>query len=191
MDEAAPDIDEAAPPPLQRSGRAVLPGPLDFRPGPRLESTAYVADDAVALGLASAKVYTFLSIDYPGAAHSEIWDFNGGAGDAVSMFAFDPGADGAIGTGDANPGGADASTGGGSTSPSPPPSPKTAFTFTLTGDYQILTVPNSTESIATGTNADGRIVGVYVDLDGVRRSFVKDGDTVSDRPFPPPIKSSV
>ena len=107
MDEAAPDTAQPAP---QRPGPAVLPGPLDFRPGPRLESTAYVADDAVALGLASAKVYTFLSIDYPGAAHSEIWDFNGGAGDAVGMFAFDPGADGAIGTGDANPGGADAST---------------------------------------------------------------------------------
>jgi hypothetical protein len=184
MDEAAPDTAQPAP---QRPGPAVLPGPLDFRPGPRLEGTADVTDDAVALGLASAKVYTFLSIDYPGAAHSEIWDFNGGAGDAVGMFVFDPGTGGATpGGADATPGGADttvggadASTGGasGGTSPKLPPSGSTAFTFTLTGDYQILTVPNSTASIATGINASGLIIGVYLELDGVRRGFIKNGDS--------------
>ena len=180
MDEAAPDMDEAAQPLPQRPGPHVLPGPLDFRHGPRLEGTADVADDAVALGLASAKVYAFLSIDYPGAAQSEIWDFNGSAGAAVGVFVFDPGAGGAIGTGDANPGGADANPGDAGTSPSLPPSPQTAFTFTLTGDYQILTVPNSIESIATGINAAGLIIGVYLELDGVRRGFIKDGDSFSE-----------
>jgi hypothetical protein len=187
MDEAATDIDEAAPPPPQRPGRAVLPGPLDFRPGPRLEGTADVTDDAVASALASAKVYTFISIDYPGAAHSEIWDIKGLG--AVGMFVFDPGADGAIGIGDGTPtpGGADATPtpggAGGGTSPSLPPSPKTAFMFTFDFVYRILTVPNATESIATGIDADGRIVGWYVGLDGVRRGFVKDGDTFNNRDF--------
>jgi hypothetical protein len=149
---------------------------------------ADVGDDVVALVLASAKVYKFLSVDYPGAAQSEIWDFNHGA--AVGMFVFDPGAGGAIGTGDANPGAADANpigTGdanpgdaGGGTSLSLPPSPKTAFTFQ--GDFvcRILTVPNATESFATGIDAEGRIVGWYVGLNGVRRGFVKDGNTFNE-----------
>jgi hypothetical protein len=227
IDEAAPDMDKAAPPLSQRSGGAVLPGPLDFRPGPWLGGTADVADDVVALALASAKVYTFISIDYPGAAQSEIWDHHGFG--AVGMFVFDPGADGAIGTGDADPGaanpigtgdadpggadanpaspgGADANPGdesaigtgdadpggavavnpadaGGGTSLSLPPSPKTAFMFTFDFVYRILTVPNSIESFATGIDGTGRIVGWYVGLDGVRRGFVKDGDTFHDRAF--------
>ncbi len=80
------------------------------------------ADDAVARGLADAKVYAFASVDYPGAAESLVFDTDGTT--AVGAFAFDPGSN----------------------------SPLTAFTF-IGGIYQILTVPGSTFSIATGINA--------------------------------------
>ena len=180
MDEAAPDIDEAAPPPSQGPGGAVLPGPLDFRPGPWLQGNADVADDVVALALASAKVYTFLSIDYPGAAQSEIWDLDAGA--AVGMFVFDPSADGdryrrcrsrrcrcqsnryrrcrsrrcwrrhfALA----------------------PAVAKDGLHLHLRLGWPDSHRPESTESFATGIDTDGRIVGWYVGLDGVRRGFVK------------------
>lgn len=113
-----------APPSPQRPGRAVLEGLLDPRPslGIEPERAAVAAADAVAQGLAVAKVYAFASVDYPGAAQSLVFDSDGTT--AVGAFVFDP----ASGT-----------------------SPTTAFTFTG-GVYQIFTVPSATTSIATGIN---------------------------------------
>jgi hypothetical protein len=50
---------KAAPPSPHRPGRAVLEGLLDLRPSVGVERTAVAADDAVARGLAIAKVYAF------------------------------------------------------------------------------------------------------------------------------------
>ena len=61
--------------------------------------------------------------------------------------------------------------------------PTTAFTFTG-GVYQILTVPSSTFSLATGINGAGLIVGVYEDLSGVLRGFANNGGTFSNVDFP-------
>lgn len=153
---------KAAPPSPQRPGRAVLRGLLDLRPGLGLERTAVSADDdAVARGLATAKVYAFASVDYPGAAHSLVFDTNGTT--AVGEFIFDPG---------------DAT------------SPTTAFTFTG-GVYEILTVPSSTASVATGINGTGLIVGHYIDFAGVRRGFVNDSGTFSNVDFPGAIETQV
>ena len=108
----------------------------------------------MARGLAVAKIYAFVSVDYPGAAQSVVFDSDGTT--AVGAFVFDPGS----GT-----------------------SPTTAFTF-AGGVYQILTVPSSTTSIATGINAAGMIVGVYQDLAGVRRGFANTGGAFSNVDFP-------
>jgi hypothetical protein len=54
---------KAAPPSPQRAGRAVMRGLLDLRPGLGVELAAVSADDAVARGLAAAKVYAFASVD--------------------------------------------------------------------------------------------------------------------------------
>jgi hypothetical protein len=62
-------------------------------------------------------------------------------------------------------------------------SPTTAFTF-AGGVYQILTVPSSNVSIATGINGAGLIVGVYEDLASVRHGFAKSGGTFSNVDFP-------
>jgi hypothetical protein len=137
-----------------RPGRAFLQGLLDLRPSLGLERTVVSDDEAVARGLAVAKAYAFASVDYPGAAQSAVFDSKGTT--AVGGFAFDP---------------------NGATSP------MTAFTFTG-GVYQILTVPSSTYSLATGINAAGVIVGVYEDLSGVRRGFANNGGTVSNVDFP-------
>ena len=111
-------------------------GLLDLRPSLGVERTAVsAADDAVAQGLAAAKVYQFASADYPGAVQSLIFDTDGTT--ALGAFVFDPGS-----------------------------SPTTAFTLTA-GVYQILNVPGSTTSIATGINGAGLIVGVYEDLASV------------------------
>jgi uncharacterized membrane protein len=144
-----------APPASQRPGRPVLEGLLDPRPSLGVEPAAVSAEDAVAQGLAVAKVYAFASIDYPGAAQSLVFDSD--TTTAVGAFVFDP----ASGT-----------------------SPTTAFTFTG-GVYQIFTVPSSTTtSIATGINGAGLIVGVYQDLSGVLRGFSNNGGTFSNVDFP-------
>ena len=148
------DMEKPAPPSLYRPGRAVLQGLLDLRPSVGLERAAVSVDDAVAQGLAVAKVYAFASVDYPGAAESLVFDSDGTT--AVGAFIFDP---------------------GNATRPS------TAFTFTG-GVYQILTVPGSTRSIATGINGAGLIVGVYQDLAGVLRGFANNGGTFSNVDFP-------
>ena len=144
----------AAPAPPHRPGRAVLRGLLDLRPSPRVERAAVSADDAVAQGLAVAKVYAFASVDYPGAAQSLVFDSDGTT--AVGAFVFDPGS----GT-----------------------SPTTAFTFTG-GAYQIFTVPSSNASVATGINGAGLIVGAHEDLAGVGHGFAKNGGTFSNVDFP-------
>ena len=118
------------------------------------ERAAVSVEDAVARGLAVAKVYAFASVDYPGAAQSLVFDSDGTT--AVGAFVFDPGS---------------------------ATSPTTAFTFTG-GVYQILTVPGSTASIATGINGAGLIVGVYQDLAGVLRGFANNGGTFSNVDFP-------
>jgi uncharacterized membrane protein len=180
-------VDKAAPPSPQRTGGPVLRGLMDLRPRSGLERTADT-EDAVALGLAFAQFYAFASVDYPGAAQSEVWDSKGST--VVGGFDFDPSIPtGAFGDHDAEPSdGGSANSGddqGASGTPSlpPPPSPPTAFTFTG-GVYQILTVPSSTESIATGINASGLIVGVYRDLGSVQRGFVNDAGTFSNVEFP-------
>jgi hypothetical protein len=108
-----------------RPGRAVLRGLLDLRPSVGAGHTAATAGEAVAPGLAAAKVYAFATADYPGAAQSDVFDTDGTT--AVGAFIFDPGS--------AN-------------------SPATAFTFSG-GAYQILTVPGSASSVATGINTAG------------------------------------
>ena len=47
----------------------------------------------------------------------------------------------------------------------------TAFTF-ANGAYEMLSVPNSQTSVATGINAAGIIVGVYEDLAAATHGFV-------------------
>ena len=179
-------MDNAALPSPQRSGGPVLRGLMDFRPGPGPKRTAE-ADDAVALGLAFANVYTFASADYPGAAESAVWDSNGTT--AVGAFDFNPGAT-AVGGADAQPTGSGSvdpgdagDAGSGTVNPGSGPTPVTAFTFTG-GVYQILTVPSLRESIATGVNAAGLIVGMYLDLASVERGFVNDAGTSSNVDFP-------
>ena len=59
----------------------------------------------------------------------------------------------------------------------------TAFTFTG-GAYEILSVPGSIASYATGINSAGLIVGTYEALGPPVRGFVKNGSTFSDVVFP-------
>jgi hypothetical protein len=63
---------------------------LDLRttPSPEPMGALPAQGDALAQGLAVAKVYAFVSIDYPGAAAS--WVFDGDGNDAVGGFGFDP-----------------------------------------------------------------------------------------------------
>src|SRR4030095_12805699 len=98
-------------PPSADQPRAIPSGLLDFRFSSKIERAAPPEADAVAQGLALAKVYAFASVDYPGAAISRVWDSNGTT--AVGVFDFS---------------GYAGATGG------------TAFTFT-DGIYEILTVP--------------------------------------------------
>lgn len=103
----------------------------------------------------TAKVYEFTSVDYPGAAQTLVFDTDGTT--ALGAFIFDPG------------------------SSSSPPS---AFTV-AGGAYQILNVPNSTASIATGLNTSGLIVGVYDDVAGSAHGFsTSDSITFTDVDFP-------
>src|SRR5579864_6634565 len=144
----------AAPAPPHRPGQAVLQGLLDVRPSLSVERTAVSAPEAVAQGLAAAKVYAFATADYPGAAQSLVFDSDGTT--AVGAFIVDP---------------------------SSSTSPVTAFTFTG-GAYRIFTVPSSTVSIATGINGTGLIIGVYQDLANVRHGFANNGGTFSNVDFP-------
>ena len=79
----------AGPESTDRPGRTFLQRVLDLRTTPSPEPIALTAqEDALAQGLAVAKVYAFVSIDYPGAAAS--WVFDGDGNDAVGGFGFDP-----------------------------------------------------------------------------------------------------
>ena len=150
----------AGPSSTDRPGRTFLQGLLDLPATPSAERMGLTAEeDAVAQGLAVAKVYAFLSIDYPGAAGSWVFDSDGNG--AAGGFGFD--------------------------APSPI-SPFTAFTFT-DGAYQILAVPNSTFSIVTGFSGFGLIVGVYNDLTSVRRGFTNSGGSFNDVQFPGAIST--
>jgi probable HAF family extracellular repeat protein len=103
----------------------------------------------------TAKVYEFTSVDYPGAAQSLVYDSDGTT--ALGAFIFAPG---------------NAS------------SPITAFTA-AEGFYQILNVPNSTQSIATGINTSGLIVGAYEDVAGLVHGFAtSDSSTFNAVDFP-------
>src|SRR5262245_8669531 len=119
-----------------RIGRAVLRGLPDVRPARPTARAAAPAESALARGLAIARVYAYASVDYPGAAQSLVFDTDGTT--AVGTFVFDP----SSGT-----------------------SPTTAFTF-ANGIYEILAVPGSNASIATGINGEGLLIGVYADLGG-------------------------
>jgi hypothetical protein len=74
---------------LPQSGRPVLRGLLDLRPSIGAEPSIAPGDDAVAQGLAVAKVYAFASVDFPGAAESLVFDSDGTT--AVGGFTVDPG----------------------------------------------------------------------------------------------------
>ena len=113
--------DEDIPPSADQPGPVLRPTGSRLK-GPKLERAAPPEADAVAQGLALAKVYAFASVDYPGAALSRIWETARNGTTAVGMFDFD-----AYGS----------ATGG------------TAFTFT-SGIYEILMVPGSTTSVAWG-----------------------------------------
>jgi hypothetical protein len=126
----------------------VLSGLLDLRPGPDVKRPVAPAADAVAQGLAAAQVYAFASVDYPGAAISQVYDSDGTT--TVGAFDFDPGC----------------------------AAQTTAFTFSG-GAYQILTVPNSTASIATGINAAGLLIGAYANLVGDIHGFAISGGSFS------------
>jgi len=103
----------------------------------------------------TANVYEFTSVDYPGAAQTLVFDSDGAT--ALGAFVFNPG---------------NAS------------SQATAFTV-AGGAYQILNVPNSTASIATGINTSGLIVGVYQDVAGSAHGFTtSDSSTFNDFDFP-------
>jgi hypothetical protein len=143
---------ESASSPSERLGRSVLSGLLDLRPKIGAGPQAIHAQEAIAQPSAAANVYAFASVDYPGAAQSQVFDSDGTT--AVGSFVFDP-----------------AST------------RATAFTFRRE-TYRILTVPGSTESIATGINGAGLIVGVYEDLSGVRHGFADDGAAFTTVDFP-------
>ena len=100
-------------------------------------------------------MYEFTSVDYPGAAQSLVFDTDGTT--ALGAFFFDPG---------------NAS------------SPATAFTV-AGGVYQILNVPDSTASVATGINTSGLIVGLYQDVAGSTHGFAtSDSSTFNDVDFP-------
>jgi probable HAF family extracellular repeat protein len=114
---------------------------------PRRSVTAL--PDAVALGLAKAKVYKFTTLDYPGAAFSSVIDTN--VSTALGNFLFDP---------------------------NNPSSTNFPFTWSG-GVYRILTVPGSTLAAATGINTPGQIVGYYVDNAGSAHGFLDDKGTVT------------
>jgi probable HAF family extracellular repeat protein len=103
----------------------------------------------------TAKVYEFTSVDYPGAAQSYVFDTDGTTSLGAFIFA---------------PGNASSSA--------------TAFTV-AGGAYEILNVPNSTESLATAMNTSGLIVGAYTDVAGSTHGFAtSDSSTFNDVDFP-------
>jgi hypothetical protein len=108
-----------------------------------VERRCHVLPGGGDIGRAVAKVYAYARVDYPGGAQSLVFDTDGTT--TVGGFVFHPGS---------------------------ATSPTTVFTF-AGGAYQTPPVPGSTVSVATGINAAGLIVGVYVDLAGVGRGFCK------------------
>ena len=108
-------------------------------------------------GTGRGRVYAFASVDYPGAAISQVYDSDGTT--TVGAFDFDK-----------------------------KYAQTTAFTFSG-GVYQILAVPNSTASIATGINAAGLLIGAYANLAGNIHGFALSGGSFSDVDFPGATRS--
>src|SRR4030095_11753674 len=79
-------------PDLQTKQRGILDlnNLLGLRPAkrPTAQSSKVLQQDAVALGLARAKVYKFATADYPGASQSLVFDNEGGT--AIGGFTIDP-----------------------------------------------------------------------------------------------------
>ena len=79
---------QPAPPTLHRTKQPGLSQLLDLRLGPATTYPVAAAHDAIARGLAAAKVYAFASADFPGAAISQVFDSDDTT--AVGAFIFDP-----------------------------------------------------------------------------------------------------
>ena len=181
--EAATELGSAV-----RPGRAVMGHLLDLRPTPKAERRALTAEeDAVAQGLVVAKVYAFVSIDYPGAATSLVFD--GDSNDAVGVFNFDT-TEGFT---------AFTFTGGSYHILAVPNSTFSIATglngsglivgvyddltglrrgFTNSGDsFRNVEVPGAVETYAFGVNDAGQIVGDYIDPTG-GHGFVRSSDGV-------------
>jgi len=129
-----------------------LPG-YHSNPSQNAVQTGGVKQDAV--HSAAAKVYTFATVDYPGAASSTIFDTNNST--TVGILQFDP--------------------------TSVPATPETAFTV-KSWVYEVLLVPGATESGATGINTSGQIVGFYTDSSMVAHGFVDTAGTFTDVDYP-------
>ena len=187
---------QAAPPSLQQPSRTVLHGLLDRRPVLGTERAVEPADDAVARGLATAKVYAFASVDFPGAATSLIVDSNGTT--AVGGFDFDPA--------DTKPITAFTFAGGAYeifTIPNSTASLATGVNAggVIIGLYEDLSgvlhgfakdasgvtdvdFPGATGTQAIGINGPGQIVGSFFDAANVEHGFVSSGGAFTAIDFP-------
>src|SRR5205085_103913 len=167
------DMTQPAPPTLHRTNHPGLNHLLDLRPGPATTYPVAAAHDAIARGLAAAKVYAFASADFPGAAISQVFDSDDTT--AVGAFIFDPtgtsrataftftagayqtltlpGSTASIATGITTNGlisGAYADLSG------------TAHGFTLTGgSFTNIDFPAATSTLAIGVNDLGQVVGSF------------------------------
>jgi uncharacterized membrane protein len=178
----------------ERSGRSVLSGLLDLRPRIVAEPRATHAEEAVAQPRA-ANVYAFASVDYPGAAQSQVFDSDGTT--AVGSFVFDPAS---------TPATAFTFTDGTyRILPVPGSTESVATGITgaglIVGNYQDLSgvrhgfaddgtalttvdFPGARATQAMGVNAAGQIVGEYVDAADVEHGFLSTGGTFTAIDYP-------
>jgi uncharacterized membrane protein len=129
-------------------GLTGMPGSLRARPS-KVTQNAKSISDPVALGLATAKVYKYSTVDFPGAALSGAFDAN--ALTAVGFFVTDP---------------------------TNTTSKDTAFTFNG-GVYRIVAVPGATTSFLAGINTAGQMVGGYIDASGTVHSFLDNAGVIT------------
>jgi hypothetical protein len=186
-------------PDLQTKQRGILGlnNLLGLRPAqrPTAQSRKVLQQDAVALGLAKAKVYKFATADYPGASQSVVFDNEGGT--AIGTFTFDP-----------------------STSPltaftfhagvyeilSVPNSLASILTgmngsgqlvgayadlasvvhgfLDNAGTFSDIDFPSATDTEALDINDSGQIVGVYTDLLSNSHGFLDNGGVFTSIDFP-------
>ena len=171
-----------------RLGRSVLRGLLDLRPRAGTEPRAIPAAEAIAQPLEAAKVYAFASVDYPGAAQSQVFDTDGTT--AVGSFLFDPAS---------TPATAFTFTEGTYRILAVPGSSESiAFGINgaglIVGVYQDVSgvrhgfaddgagfttvdFPGASATQALGVNAAGQIVGEYIDAANVEHGFVSTAGT--------------